>query len=218
MNLLDYRPAIHRKFGGGKLLALLLLLVSGPLFAQSKSVSGIVKSSQGEPLVGVTVLIEGTTQGTSTDADGAFTLTATPAKGYVFLGWSGAGIETHGAEATFPAGGAPEITAHFVTQAVADSMEAVGVGGVDSSLEEALANGDVFTKEQIQEMAFGAPLFEVKDGEATIGLTLRTAEALDGDWEALKPSDVVVGADGTISIKVSVEGKTRFYKFVVPEK
>ena len=146
------------------------------------------------------------------------TLTATPAKGYVFLGWSGAGIETHGAEATFPAGGAPEITAHFVTQAVADSMEAVGVGGVDSSLEEALANGDVFTKEQIQEMAFGAPLFEVKDGEATIGLTLRTAEALDGDWEALKPSDVVVGADGTISIKVSVEGKTRFYKFVVPEK
>ena len=78
MNLLDYRPAIHRKFGGGKLLALLLLLVSGPLFAQSKSVSGIVKSSQGEPLVGVTVLIEGTTQGTSTDADGAFTLTATP--------------------------------------------------------------------------------------------------------------------------------------------
>lgn len=78
MNLLDYRPAIHRKFGGGKLLALLLLLVSGPLFAQSKSVSGIVKSSQGEPLVCVTVLIEGTTQGTSTDADGAFTLTATP--------------------------------------------------------------------------------------------------------------------------------------------
>ena len=146
------------------------------------------------------------------------TLTATPANGYVFLGWSGAGIETHGAEATFPAGGAPEVTAHFVTQAVADSMEEVGVGGMDSSLEEALANGDVFTKEQIQEMAFGSPLFEVKDGEATIGLTLRTAEALDGDWEALKPTDVVVGADGTISIKVSVEGKTRFYKFVVPEK
>lgn len=54
------------------------MLATGQVLAQSKAVSGTVKSQQGEPLTGVTILIEGTTQGTSTDAQGAFTLQAKP--------------------------------------------------------------------------------------------------------------------------------------------
>ena len=83
MNHSDNRSAIRRS-GKAGFLALLLLLVSGQLLAQSRSISGIVKSQQGEPLVGVTVLIEGTTQGTSTDADGAFTLTVSPENTLLF--------------------------------------------------------------------------------------------------------------------------------------
>ncbi len=41
---------------------------------QQNSVSGIVKDESGQPLPGVTVLIKGTTLGTSTDANGAFSI------------------------------------------------------------------------------------------------------------------------------------------------
>lgn len=40
------------------------------------SVSGTVKDSKGEPLIGVSVLVKGTTNGTVTDMDGRFTLKA----------------------------------------------------------------------------------------------------------------------------------------------
>ena len=46
-----------------------LLLVSSLTFAQSK-VSGTVKDANGEPLIGVSVLEEGTTNGAVTDMNG----------------------------------------------------------------------------------------------------------------------------------------------------
>lgn len=45
---------------------------------QQKNISGVVKDSSGEPLIGVSVLIQGTTQGTMTDIDGNFTLEVKP--------------------------------------------------------------------------------------------------------------------------------------------
>src|SRR5690606_38551423 len=54
---------------------LVLLLASAPAFAQT--VSGRVTSSaDGQALPGVSILIKGTTTGTSTDSDGAFTINA----------------------------------------------------------------------------------------------------------------------------------------------
>ncbi len=52
---------------------LTLLFVGAAAFAQS-SVSGKVSDETGEPLVGVNVLIKGTTTGTMTDLDGKYTL------------------------------------------------------------------------------------------------------------------------------------------------
>ena len=43
-------------------------------FAQGKKVSGVVKDVAGEPLIGVNVLVKGTTNGTITDFDGNYTL------------------------------------------------------------------------------------------------------------------------------------------------
>jgi len=45
-------------------------------FAQQKSLTGIVKGEDGEPIPGVTVMIVGTTTGVITDMDGKFTITA----------------------------------------------------------------------------------------------------------------------------------------------
>ena len=42
--------------------------------AQSVSITGNVKDEQGEPLIGVTVSVQGTTAGTVTDLDGNFSL------------------------------------------------------------------------------------------------------------------------------------------------
>ena len=58
-----------------KLLLLLLFLSSVcTLKAQQKNVAGQVLEVNDEPLVGVTVMVDGTTHGTITDADGKFAL------------------------------------------------------------------------------------------------------------------------------------------------
>lgn len=55
------------------ILVVMLLLQAPTLLAQTRSVSGVVKS-EGETLPGVTVSEKGTNNGTVTDADGKFTL------------------------------------------------------------------------------------------------------------------------------------------------
>lgn len=55
-----------------------MLFLSSAAFAQSQSVSGIVTDDQGQPLPGATVVVKGTTIGASTDAQGAYTVSATP--------------------------------------------------------------------------------------------------------------------------------------------
>lgn len=52
----------------------------GLAFAQSRTVKGIVISEEdGEPIIGASVLVEGTTQGAITDVDGKFVLNGLPA-------------------------------------------------------------------------------------------------------------------------------------------
>lgn len=63
----------------GRLRAIVVMLIgvmsltTAPAFAQSQ-VSGVVKDTQGLPVIGATVLEKGTTRGTSTDLDGKFNL------------------------------------------------------------------------------------------------------------------------------------------------
>ena len=60
-----------------RLILLLLLLIGsiGLAAAQSRVVQGVVKSAEGEALPGVTVLVEGTTNGASTGANGDYSIT-----------------------------------------------------------------------------------------------------------------------------------------------
>ena len=58
-------------------LLLLLALVPSMLRAQSPA-KGVVTDEKKQPLPGVSVLVKGTSTGTTTDADGRFTLTASP--------------------------------------------------------------------------------------------------------------------------------------------
>ncbi len=58
-----------------KLFTLLLCLLSISLFAQSIDVNGIVVDEKGEPIIGATIQVPGTSLGTITDYDGNFELT-----------------------------------------------------------------------------------------------------------------------------------------------
>lgn len=156
------------------------------------------------------------------------TLTAVPASKNVLLGWSGDGsFETDGMTVTFSSENMTEITVHFVSQTVANSIEAVGMGpgGEDSSLEDALASGEVVRKEDIpdlvKEMAFGAPVIEVQDGSVRVGIDIQTAETL-GDWKLLDLQNVEVQADAQerlmLIFKKPADSTAQFYKFVLPEE
>lgn len=59
-------------------LALLLGTLLLPLALWSQTISGTVLDEAGDPLIGVTVLVKGTSTGTITDLDGAYALTAEP--------------------------------------------------------------------------------------------------------------------------------------------
>lgn len=61
-----------------------ILLASIKVSAQQRPVTGTVKDISGSFLPGVSVLIKGTTTGTATDANGAFTVTASPEDILVF--------------------------------------------------------------------------------------------------------------------------------------
>jgi TonB-linked SusC/RagA family outer membrane protein len=56
-------------------MALLVMISLGAVAQQNKVVTGVVKDTRGETLVGVNVLELGTTNGVTTNAQGAFTLT-----------------------------------------------------------------------------------------------------------------------------------------------
>lgn len=59
-----------------QLLVLLLLLSQGYSYAQASKVSGKITSSTNEALIGVSILVSGTTQGTVSDVDGNYTINA----------------------------------------------------------------------------------------------------------------------------------------------
>ena len=75
-----------------------ILFAVTSVFAQNKQVSGTVTGPDGSPIVGATVVVEGTTLGTSTDMQGKYMLAA-PANGtlvFSFIGYDDTKIAING--------------------------------------------------------------------------------------------------------------------------
>ena len=70
-----------------------VLAVSFMALAQNKQVSGTVTDSHGVPVVGATVMVDGTNQGTTTGADGKFAVSA-PANGSLTVSFIGFAEQT----------------------------------------------------------------------------------------------------------------------------
>ncbi len=70
-----------------KLLSLILFILPVTLFAQN-NITGVVKSDAGEALPGVTIVVKGTTQGTTTDMDGEYSISV-PSSGTLIFSFIG---------------------------------------------------------------------------------------------------------------------------------
>ena len=80
------------------LLVAAALFAYASAFAQVKQVSGTVTGSDGSPIAGATVVVEGTTVGTSTDMQGKYILAA-PTNGtlvFSFIGYEDTKIAVNG--------------------------------------------------------------------------------------------------------------------------
>ncbi|MDR2533689.1 MAG: TonB-dependent receptor [Tannerellaceae bacterium] len=71
------------------MIAMFLLSASCPAFGQTGSVSGTVTDVAGEPLIGVNVLVKGTTNGVITDIDGKYSLQQVPASATLTFSYVG---------------------------------------------------------------------------------------------------------------------------------
>lgn len=71
------------------LLLLTCLLASWTLAAQTRTVTGSVEDESGTPLIGVNVLVKGTSTGTVTDFDGRFTLEVPEGRNTLVLSYTG---------------------------------------------------------------------------------------------------------------------------------
>ena len=75
------------------MLTISLLLLSTLAFAQ-KTVTGTVVDATGEPIIGASVIVKGTTNGTVTDFDGNFTVQNVPENGSVVVSYVGFRTQT----------------------------------------------------------------------------------------------------------------------------
>ena len=66
-------------------ILMMLVLCCGTMFAQNATITGIITDANtSEPLLGASVVLKGTTQGTVSDMDGNYSITATPGATLVF--------------------------------------------------------------------------------------------------------------------------------------
>lgn len=72
-----------------RVFVLILSLVSVTAFAQNITVKGNVKDATGESVIGGSVLVKGTTNGTITDIDGNYSLSNVPSKGVLEFSYIG---------------------------------------------------------------------------------------------------------------------------------
>lgn len=82
---------IHLKYCREVIFVVVAMLCSiGSIYAQvEQTVSGVVKDVAGEPLIGVSVLEVGTSNGAITDLDGKYTLTLTKSKSVLAFSYIG---------------------------------------------------------------------------------------------------------------------------------
>ncbi len=171
------------------------------------------------------------------------TLSATPFPGNAFLAWRMDNAIKKETSITFSVTEDVTVEAYFLptdildrtTKTFIDTQIAAGElytsSDVDIAIAEAtptikaqaivdaLEKDEVYTKDEMQALAYGDPVIEVKDGVASVGIALEKSTALDGEWKAVEIASPTV-KDGKVVVEVQPEEgeTTAFYRFTVGDK
>lgn len=173
-------------------------------------------------------------------------ITASANEGYVFLGWSSnlEGVDSPLATISFKMPEHPvtlianffpkTVLKNWIDEQIDDTLEEKVNSKIDgerlltakqaeaktvATINQKVEKKELITFEQLQTMALAEPVVEVKEGVATVGISLKQAESLDGTWTDVDLADDAVSVTGDkVKLAVPANDKAAFYKFVVPEK
>ncbi|HEX8349548.1 MAG TPA: carboxypeptidase-like regulatory domain-containing protein, partial [Hymenobacter sp.] len=138
-------PGLFRKAG----LFTLFLLLSLYSLAQTTTVRGTVRDAAGLPLSGASVVVEGSRQGTVTDANGAYVLNVSPGTYTIVISY--VGVQTQRQSVDVPAGGIADLS--FAMQSSGELNRVVVVGSRSSTVRsstQTVAPVDVITARDLQ--------------------------------------------------------------------
>lgn len=81
-------------YAWSQILAFVFLLLTSTVSAQTQTIKGTIVDASSEPIIGASVLVEGTTNGSITDLDGNFTLMNVPSTGKLVVSFVGYQTQT----------------------------------------------------------------------------------------------------------------------------
>ncbi len=189
-----------RRLASAITFAMLLICCNwGGLHAQALTITGVVSDETGEPLIGATVQEKGTSNGTATDANGAYSIKAAQGKTLVFsyIGYISKEVQVNGAKIN--------VTMKENTNAL-DEVVVVGYGSmarkdVTSSITTVRAkdmNVGIYTDpaQMLQGKVAGLSIVQSSDPNGgTASITLRGASTLNGSTAPLYVVDGIPDAD-----------------------
>ena len=186
----------HSKAGMLKtLFSASLLLCSTAAMAQSQK-SGVIKDANGEPLIGVTVLEQGTSNGTVTDVNGRYTLKTTKPNAKLKVSYIGyeSQVITPGQSITLSANDA---TLNEVVVVGYGTMRRKDVTSSITTVNAKDLDKGVYTDpaQMLQGKVAGLVISSTGDPNGSSSITLRGSSSLR-EGEAMQPYYVIDGIPG----------------------
>ena len=172
-----------------------LLLCSTAAMAQSQK-SGVIKDANGEPLIGVTVLEQGTSNGTVTDVNGRYTLKTTKPNAKLKVSYIGyeSQVITPGQSITLSANDA---TLNEVVVVGYGTMRRKDVTSSITTVNAKDLDKGVYTDpaQMLQGKVAGLVISSTGDPNGSSSITLRGSSSLR-EGEAMQPYYVIDGIPG----------------------
>ena len=186
----------HSKAGLLKtMFSVSLLLCSTAAMAQSQK-SGVIKDANGEPLIGVTVLEQGTSNGTVTDVNGRYTLKTTKPNAKLKVSYIGyeSQVITPGQSVTLSANDA---TLNEVVVVGYGTMRRKDVTSSITTVNAKDLDKGVYTDpaQMLQGKVAGLVISSSGDPNGSSSITLRGSSSLR-EGEAMQPYYVIDGIPG----------------------
>jgi len=183
------------------------LVVLTPMSAKQpgKSISGTVTDQNGDPLIGVTVMIKGTSQGTITDAMGSYSISNVPEDGVLVFSYIGMATKE------VAVGTQTIINVTLEEEAIGlDELVVVGYGRMKKSdLTGAVTRADVETfsdqpnvslMQKLQGSVAGLNVSQVQKAGESPAFTIRGRTSLSGEQTPLIILDEVIFRGSLIDI------------------